>query len=197
MVAGDYKDCCLEVTSRVLVDKSKRVGGTWWCIHHQDYYYSEDVDNIGASPQHYEAWRHRQQSSSLHCGFSRILTRCPVSHLCHDKEAPKLCPRTQLNARYKNKSRQKLMEHQQCSGSKNSFLLESNVHIVLGHVATFIVWTQHANVFMSAADTNATRQIILPNIKGSHCLNEEERNEVKNPVVVQEGQYRDVPTPLF
>jgi hypothetical protein len=48
------------------------------------------------------------------------------------------------------------MEHQQCSSSKYSFLLESNVHIVLGHVATFIAWTQYSNVFMSAADTNVT-----------------------------------------
>jgi len=89
------------------------------------------------------------------------------------------------------------MEHQQCSGSKNSFLLKSNVQIVLGHVATFIAWTQHANVFMSAADTNATLQFILPNIKGSHCLNEEGRNGIRDPVAVQEGKYRDIPTPLF
>lgn len=86
------------------------------------------------------------------------------------------------------------MEHQQCSSSKNSF---SNVQIVLGHVATFIAWTQHANVFMSVADTNATPQFILPNIKGSHCLNEEERNGVNDPVLVQEGKYGYVSTPLF
>jgi hypothetical protein len=89
------------------------------------------------------------------------------------------------------------MQQQHCGSSENSFLLESNVQIVLGHVATFIACKQHANVFMSAADTNATLQFILSNIKGSHCLNEEERNGVKNPVVVQEGKYRDVPTPLF
>jgi hypothetical protein len=50
---------------------------------------------------------------------------------------------------------------------------------------------------MSAADTNATLRFILSNIKGSHYLNEEERNGAKDPVVVQEGKYRDVPTPLF
>jgi hypothetical protein len=50
---------------------------------------------------------------------------------------------------------------------------------------------------MSAADTNATLQFILPNIKGRHCLNEEQRNGVKDPVVVQEGKYRNVSTPLF
>jgi hypothetical protein len=37
----------------------------------------------------------------------------------------------------------------------------------------------------------------LPNIKGSHILNEEKRNEVKDPVAVQEGKYRHVSTPLF
>jgi len=50
---------------------------------------------------------------------------------------------------------------------------------------------------MSAADTNATLQFILPNIKGSHCLNEEGRNGIRDPVAVQEGKYRDIPTPLF
>jgi hypothetical protein len=78
------------------------------------------------------------------------------------------------------------MEHQQCSSSKNSFLLESNVQLILGHTATFIASTQHANVFMSAAGTNTALQFIFLNIKGSHSLNEEKRNKVKDPVVVQE-----------
>jgi hypothetical protein len=50
---------------------------------------------------------------------------------------------------------------------------------------------------MSATDTNATIKFILPNIKESHYVNEEERNGVRDPVLVQEGKYTDVPTTLF
>jgi len=143
MVVGDSEDCGLVGSDVTCCGRYEPACLRNVMIHPPSglLLYSEDGDNIGASPQHYEAWRHRRQLSlSSHCGFSRILTHRPTSHLCHDKEAPKLCPRTELNLRYKNKTRQKLMEHQQCSSSKNSFLFESNVHIVLGQVATFIVW---------------------------------------------------------
>jgi hypothetical protein len=89
------------------------------------------------------------------------------------------------------------MEQQICSSSKNSFILESHVQLVLGHVATFIASPQHANVLMSVADTNSTPQLILPNINGSYCLNKEKRNEVKDTVLVQEGKYCHLSTLLF
>jgi hypothetical protein len=37
----------------------------------------------------------------------------------------------------------------------------------------------------------------LLNVKGSHIMNEKKRNEVKDPVAVQEGKYRYVSTHLF
>ena len=83
-----------------------------------------------------------------------------------------------------------------CSSNNNSFIPESNVQLVFGHVATFIASPQHANVCMSGADTNATLQLFLPNINGSYCLNEEKRNEVKDAVSVQEGKYCHVSAPV-
>jgi len=89
------------------------------------------------------------------------------------------------------------MEHEQCSSSKKFILIGIKCADCLGSCSHIYCLNATANVFMSAADTNATPQFILPNIKGSHCLNEKEGNGVKDPVLVQEGKHGDVPTPLF